>query len=150
LARRAGHGGSMSPLREIYDRGLRNAVFHADYALHGGRINLIADERTVEAEEFNRLLNRALAYHHAIEQLHRANVSSYTESVVIPVHPGFAVDEEAVVIVREGHGVVGLKHSLTPDEIAAGGIQWRIGIFTRDELTALDRNPQLSVLPARA
>jgi hypothetical protein len=86
LARRAGHRGSMSPLREIYDRALRNAVFHADYALHGGRIDLTAERRTVEHEEFSRLLNRALAYHDAIEHLHRTQVRSYRDPIVIPVH----------------------------------------------------------------
>jgi hypothetical protein len=67
------------------------------------------------------------------------------------VHPGFSTDpdERATIIVFEGHGVVGLKHSLTAGEIGTGGIPWRVGIFTGDEAAALDADPELALLPAR-
>ncbi|MDX6453062.1 MAG: hypothetical protein QOH16_3111 [Gaiellaceae bacterium] len=149
LARRAGFEGAMDPLREIYDRELRNAIFHADYALHGGNINLTDAGRTIAHDDFMRLLNRALAYHDAIDRLHSTHVSSYTEPLVLPAHPAFADDEQAAVIIREDHGVVGLKHNLTPAEIANGGIQWRLGIFQPYELAALNADPHLALLPAR-
>lgn len=149
LARRAGLEGSIEPLREVYDRELRNAVFHADYALLGGKINLTSVGRSVEHHDFMTLLNRALAYHDAVEHLHNAHAASYSEPLAIPAHPGFAAGEEAVVITRAGHGVVGLKHNLSGAQIAAGGIPWRLGIFTPKELAALDADPELAQLPAR-
>jgi hypothetical protein len=143
---------ALTPLREIYDRQLRNAVFHADYTLHGGEVRLPVEGVTYSHEEVMRLINRALAYHDALSLLFRRAVSSYEAPAAIPVHPGFSADpdERATVIVREGHGVVGLKHSLTAGEIAAGGIPWRVGIFTPDEAAALDADPELALLPARA
>lgn len=75
-------------------------------------------------------VNRALAYFDASTILFDAHVRSYTEPVGIPVSPTFArgAAEEATVIVRTGHGVVGMKHSLSDEELAGGGIPWRVGI----------------------
>ena len=151
LAAAVGEEQALTPLQEIYDRRLRNAVFHADYTLHGGEVRLPAQGVTYNHEEVMRLINRALAYHDALSLLFRTAVSSYEGPAAIPVHPDFSADpdELATIIVREGHGVVGLKHSLTASEIAIGGIPWRVGIFTRDEVAALDADPELALLPAR-
>jgi hypothetical protein len=140
----------VDPLREIFDRRLRNAVFHADYTLHGGEVRLPREGQRYGHDDVMRLINRALAYHNALAQLYRAHVASYGEPIEIPVHPDFSPDptERAVVIVREGHGVVGLKHNLTRAHVAAGGIPWRVGIFRPEELAALEDDPEHNVLPA--
>jgi hypothetical protein len=152
LAGAIGEEQALAPLPEVYDRRLRNAVFHADYTLHGGEVRLPAEGVTYSHHRVMQLINRALAYHDSLSLHFRRSVSSYEAPTAIPVHPGFSADptERATVLVREGHGVVGLKHSLTAAEIAAGGIPWRVGIFTPGEAAALDADPELALLPPRA
>jgi hypothetical protein len=147
----AGIASVAEPLREVYDRDLRNAVFHADYSLHGGEVRLPRSGARYTHQQIMELVNRALAYFDALTILFDAHVRSYTEPVRIPVSPTFAhgAQEEATVIVRRGYGVVGLKHSLTDADIAAGGIRWRAGIFTSEELALLDADPHRALLPKR-
>jgi hypothetical protein len=139
------------PLADVYDRALRNAVFHADYSLHGGEVRLPREGTRYSHEQVMERVNKALAYFDALTILFDHDVGSYTEPVQIPVSPTFAggEPEQATVIVRRGFGVVGLKHSLTPQELAAGGIPWRLGIFTPDELALLEGDPGLALLPER-
>jgi len=137
------------PLFEVWDRELRNAVFHADYALHGVEVRLTARQRILSGEEVELLSARASAYHEALALLRRAHLESYREPTVIPAQPFAPEPTNAVVIVREGAGAVGLKDALTPAERAAGGIPFRMAIGTPDELALLDSNPDLAVLPAR-
>ena len=85
------------------------------------------------------LVNKAHAYHTAIMLLFRSHVGMYTEPKVIPVHPEFSPDpdDRSVVLVREKHGVIGMKDAWTQEEIAAGRVTHRIGTFTREELALL-------------
>ena len=139
------------PLNEVFDRVFRNGIFHADYSLHGGEVRLPREGRTYTHEGVMEQVNRALAYFDALTILFDAHVRSYTEPVGIPVSPTFAhgAAEEATIIVRTGHGVVGMKHSLSDAELAGGGIPWRLGIFTPQELALLEHDPHLALLPER-
>jgi hypothetical protein len=148
----AGIASTAKPLREMYDQRLRNAVFHADYSLRGGEVRLPREGTRYPHEQVLERVNRALAYFDALTILFDAHVASHGEPVRIPVSPTFArgANEEATVIVRRGYGVVGMKHSLTDADVAAGGIQWRVGIFTPEELALLEADPHLALLPDRA
>lgn len=150
-AEAAGMPAVAEPLADVYDRALRNAVFHADYSLHGGEVRLPREGTRYSHEQVMESVNKALAYFDALTILFDHHVASYTEPVQIPVSPTFArgAPEDATVIIRYGHGVVGLKHWLTPQELAAGGIPWRLGIFTPDELALLEADPELALLPER-
>ena len=35
----------VTPMREVWDRELRNAIFHSDYSLHGGEVRFKKDNR---------------------------------------------------------------------------------------------------------
>lgn len=133
LAEAVDLAGVVEPMREIYDRDLRNAVFHADYTLHGGRVRLPLRSREYMHDEVMRLVNRALAFHEALALLYRSSVASYETPTEIPVHPGFSADpdERAVTIIREGHGIIGLKHNLSAAEIGHGGIPGASASFAR-------------------
>ncbi len=139
------------PPREVYDRALRNAVFHADYSLHGGEVRLPQEAARYTHDQVMERVNQALAYFDALTILFDIHVKSYSEPVRIPVSPTFAhgAEEEATVIVRRGHGIVGIKHSLTDAQMAAGGIPWRVGIFTPTELALLDADPHRALLLER-
>lgn len=149
-AKRAGLADVGVPLREIWDRDLRNAVFHADYALYGGEVNLPKVGRSLGHEAVELLVGRADAYLGAIVTLRDVYIGDYNEPKLISAR-GFSADPDgkAWVIVRKGHGAVGLKHALSASEIAVGGIPWRLGVFTREELELLDADPTLAQLPAR-
>src|SRR6266481_2584039 len=60
----AGLPGVVTPMREVWDRDLRNAIFHSDYSLHGGEVRFKKDGRytAYSHEEILTLVNRALAY----------------------------------------------------------------------------------------
>jgi hypothetical protein len=152
LAEAVGEPGVLDPVREVWDRDLRNAVFHADYTIHGSETRIPSQSKTYSHDEIQTLVNRALAYHFALSVIHRAHVRSYTEPVATRVHTEVAREEneEVVVMVREGHGAIGVRHVHTPEEIAAGAISAHIARLYPDEAEALRADPTLVLLPARS
>ncbi len=145
---RLGFADVPTPLIEIWNGPLRNAVFHADYSLFGGEVRVPSGYASYSHDEVERLIARANAYHDALKILRNAHIASYTEPVRVSAY-GFCPDpaDEAVVIVREGHGAVGLKDGYTPEQLAVGAIPFRLGVFLPGEAALLDANPQLAVLP---
>jgi hypothetical protein len=66
----AGLPGVVSPMREVWDRDLRNAIFHSDYSVHGPEVRFRKDSHAhaYGHEEIMTLVNRALeiAMHSAL------------------------------------------------------------------------------------
>jgi hypothetical protein len=151
LATAAGLPEVLDPIREIWDRDLRNAVFHADYTIHGNEVRIPAKGRTYTRDEFQTLINRAIAYHEALAMLRESYVRGYEEPVVLPLHPDQVThpNESAVVVVREGRGAIGLKHPYTAEEIAAGAIPWHLAKLYPGEADEMRADPTLAKLPAR-
>lgn len=137
------------PLNEIWDRELRNSIFHADYILNGGEV--LTRSKRYSHEEIMTKVTRAVVYHEALAGLYRLHIQSYSKSKAISVHPEFskAPGEQAIVIVRDGHGVVGLTSGWTKEEIAQGKINWRVDRFNKEEIRLLEDNPTLTLLPKR-
>ena len=151
LAEAVGEPGVLDPIREIWDRDLRNAVFHADYSIHGSETRIPGKGRRYSHEELHTLVNRALAYHQALAVMQDVHIQSYTEPVEVAVHPEAAREENEtmVVMVREGQGAIGLRYVYTREEVAAGAIPaWMARLFP-DEAEAISADPTLVVLPAR-
>lgn len=137
-------------LNGIWNRELRNSVFHADYTLHSSEIRLIGSGKVVTLEEFGELSGRAHAFHDAMIGLRRFYRGLYTEPKRVPAGPISGVpDEDLIVIVRDGDGAVGLKDALTPVERASGGIPFRYAKLFPDEIRMLEADPYLAKLPAR-
>ncbi len=160
LAAAAGFEDVLTPLEEEWDRELRNAVFHADYSIHGSETRIPALSKRYTHQEIQALVNQALACHEALATLRRIYRNSYTEPVTIPIHwrrPAeggaegeFEIEEDnARVIVRDGVGVIGLKHTHAADEIAAGAIPWHFAHLYPDERDALNADPTTDHFPAR-
>ena len=149
-ARKAGFPRVSVPLRERWDRGLRNAIFHADYAFGRGGVNLVSAQETRRFADVERICARANASHDALVLLGTMYLGSYDKPTTIPAH-GYSPDptEQAVVIVRAGHGAIGLKDAHTKQEIAAGAIPWRMTLAYPDEVALLDADPELALLPSR-
>jgi hypothetical protein len=151
VATTAGMPQVAAPMKEVWDREFRNAIFHADYGIGQDGVFFRRDRfpQRLTFLEVTARINRALAYIEAVHALYRAQIRSYEEPVVIETDPRFSqgVAEPAVVIVRKGHGAVGMQAVSTREQIAAGKIHWRMGRFRYNELPLLDADPGLSILP---
>jgi hypothetical protein len=120
LAKTAGLDDALEPIREVWDSDLRNAIFHADYSLHGGEVRL-KGKGSYTHDQVQTLVNSALAYHEAVAYLVRAYRRGYNEPVELDVHP----DEGAgkvTVVVRDGDGATGIRYVHTREEVEAGAI----------------------------
>jgi len=55
---------AVTPLKEVWDREFRNAIFHSDYSVHGGEVRFRREGWPVkyDHDEILTLVNRALAY----------------------------------------------------------------------------------------
>lgn len=154
-ANNAGMHGLTLPLVEVWDRALRNAVFHADYALHGAEVRILDPPTRYSSDQVSILVNRALAYHDALAALCHSAIADYKEPKRIAVHSGFSNvrgrEEHAMVIVRRGHGAVGLKHAWKREELSEeqNRIPWLVGRFLPEESRLLDQDLELALLPER-
>lgn len=139
------------PLDDIWDRNLRNAIFHSDYIIHGNEVRITSPLKKYENKEINDLINKALAYFESLQFLYHLYIKQYNEPKIINVHPDFSNDnqEKAVVIVRKGKGAVGLKDNWSKKEIKVGKIPFRIGRFYPDEIELLDKDHTRAILPRR-
>lgn len=128
------------PIKEVFDRKLRNAVFHADYSVSNGEIYLVDPPTIYHREETLKLINKALAYHETIRNLIATYRSRYSESRKIKVSFSFSRDpkEKATLIVRKNHGVIAMKDSWSKRDIQAGKITWFIGKFLKYEKGLID------------
>lgn len=153
-AQEAGMPQVAQPLQELWDRDVRNAISHSDYSIYGSEVRILSPSKILAKDEVGKLINGSLAYHDALEGQYNNAIAAYTEPKRIRVHPGFSRvpgrEEYAVVIVRQGHGAVGLKHGWRREELSEEGnrITWLVGRFTREESALLDKDPDLALLPA--
>lgn len=150
MANRINMSGSIFPFQDVFDRELRNAIFHSDYALHGGEVRLPkGDGQVFSHGEIQALINKALAHINALKNLISGYIRSCQSPKIIPVHPEFSTvpQEQAITIVRNGYGLVGLKDDWSIDELERGKIPFRIGRFFKYERNMLDKDPTLTVLP---
>jgi len=140
------------PLDEIWDRDLRNAVFHADYTFHGAELRLLDPARIYSLEDELRLVNRALAYHASLQALNEGYRARYKAPIQIALPPGFSCDPEelATVMVKDGWGVIGLKDSWTPEQIAAGKVPFCIARLTQQDTRLQRQDPTRAHFPAEA
>lgn len=95
------------------------------------------------------MLTAANASHDALVQIRRAFIESFTTPAVIPTGQFSAdPDDQALVVIREGVGLVGMRSAPTGDP---SQILWRITRGTTPEDNRLlDDDPSLAVLPASA
>lgn len=136
---------------EIWDRELRNAVFHSDYCLFGDEVRIRSPYKIYSQDEINKLVNYAYAYFQVIDELLKMFVGQYTEPTVIEPHPKFRTHkgEKALVMVREGYGAIGIKDNWTFEDIKRGMIPYHIGNFYPEESKLMEDNPMTALFPKR-
>ena len=147
----AGFIDAIVPLRDVWDRVLRNASFHADYSVARSGLRTLNPAREYSWVEYDNLVNDAVAYHDAFSRLYELYVGSYDRPIEIPGHPGFSPDpdERAIVMVREGHGVIGVKDAWTREQLQHGKISFRLVRYFHDEARLLEEDPMRALFPAR-
>jgi hypothetical protein len=134
----------VEPLREILHRELRNAVFHADYVLHGSEVKLPRTGLTLDHDTVEDLTIRAGAYLGALIILRRHYVSTYTE----PNDLTRRVDGlRYTVVVREGYGAVGLKAAATGPVWEPRRPRFFLGRVTPEEMDFLNEDFTRALLP---
>ena len=80
---------TFAPLLEVWDRRLRNAIFHADYTITREELRIMEPRARYSWARFDDLINGALAYVDATSQLYQMHISSYEEPTEIPNDPRF-------------------------------------------------------------
>jgi hypothetical protein len=152
-AKQEGHPEVAVPLRERWDRDLRNAIFHADYALHGSEVRIREPRRSYTNDEVLNLLNRAKASDDAISLLRTFHVQSYSVPRILPIPRAFGADPYAgaQLIIREDEGVTAMRATwpVEPPPDFGEKVQWSFGRFYAGEAELLDREPDRLILPAR-
>jgi len=141
---------SVFPFQDVFDRELRNAIFHSDYVLYGNEVRLPkVGTKVYSHDEIQSLINKALAYFATFKNLISIHIKSYQSPKVISVHPEFDSDPrvKAKTIIRKGYGLAGLKDNWTIDELKKGEEIFRMGKFFKYEIEMLNKNPMLAVLP---
>jgi hypothetical protein len=138
------------PLKEVWDRDLRNAIFHSDYSLHGDEVRLRNPYRVYPHETVMQLINKALAFHDVLSVLENAYRAHFESPKLIPVHPGFAKwpGEKAWVMVRKGTGAIGLHDALNEQERREGRIPWHFGRYLKSEIEVLSADGKAIFFPA--
>lgn len=140
------------PFYETFDKDLRNAIFHADFTVYKGevRINLRnSAKKTYSQEEMHKIINKMFAFLVAFENVILYYKRSYESPKIIntPTEAGFDDNEKAVTILRRGYGLVGLKDTLTCEEIKNGKIPWHYGHFRKYETEILKNDHSTILLP---
>jgi hypothetical protein len=143
------------PLEEIWNGNLRNAIFHSDYSIAGDEVRTMRlkapgsyEMICYSHEQIMTYVNKALAYHDALEKIYRLNISLYKKPIQIDVHPGYSksTNEKAWVIVRENYGVIGIRDALNHYDESKNLIPWRIWkVFPAE--AAIDLNDKRVLFP---
>ena len=149
MASQINMGNSIFPLKDVFDRDLRNAIFHSDYSLYQGEVRIRRPTKLYSNGEIMKIMNKGLAYFNAFVSIFKGYISSYDEPKVIEVHKDFGghPNEKAATIIRKGHGLVGIKDSWTEEELRKGYIPFRLGHFYRYEEKMLNEDHLLAILP---
>jgi hypothetical protein len=130
-SRARAQGLDLSYFDTFVDNRLRNAIFHCDYTIHWPEVRTLNPTKRYDHHQWLTLVNRAQAHYEVFDYLIRTYTASYDSPRLVDAYPGFSSvpNEKAVILVRKGHGAIGLQHNWTPAELAAGQIPFRLGRF---------------------
>ena len=150
-AEAVGVGQNISYLKELWDRDLRNSIGHATYVFYPNEIRTIKPTRVRRQLDVAKVVNGAIAYHFALQAVYDSYISMYDKPKTIDTHPKFteAGPQESIVMVREGHGAIGLKDAWNNDELRQGNIPWRAARLAVTEKEIVRRDPLAVLFPSK-
>ncbi len=146
LSRKVNLETSLIPLNEVFDRELRNSIFHSNYTIYGGEIRAY---RQFTRDETYLILNKVLAYFESLKILYNNAIKEYQESKVVDLPSRFSY-QQGRLIVRKNHGLIGVKDNLTSEEIMRRNLPFHMGKFRYHEMQILRRNPTINEMPVDA
>jgi hypothetical protein len=146
LAKRVNLESCLNPINEIFNRELRNGIFHSDYSIYDGGVRIRREYLNLNSDETYRLLNRALAYFESLKYLYNKSIADYNNPIEIDLPEEFHYPK-AVAMVRKNYGVIGIKDNWTKEQLAHGLMPFRFGRFKRHELAILQIDPTISYFP---
>ncbi len=150
-ARRLGIEYAMRPLREAWNRDLRNSIGHSDFTILGSELRTMRPPGSYSRDELFSQIASGVADHAALSTLYEYHVASYESPKLVPLHPGWGLPgAQGLVVIREAYGLTGLKRAMSREDVANGGIQFSFIRGTREELDALAADPELGLLPSRS
>lgn len=149
LAKKLGLELNIQPLVNIFDKELRNAIFHSDYCLYDNELRLPKSSTIYKVDNVMAILNKTVAYYEVIVRLVKMYKASYERPELIDPPPSFNADpeEKMVVMVRKGTGAIGIKSNWTQEEIAQGKISFSISRLLPYEQRMLQKDPTLVEFP---
>ena len=101
---------SLKPIQEIFNKELRNAIFHSDYVIYGDEVRIPSASKVYKRAEIINLINKTIAYFETITKLRSTYRLTYNEPKTIKVHLNFNdQNSKATVMVREGTGAIGIR-----------------------------------------
>lgn len=136
----------LSPIIEIFNKDLRNSIFHSDYSIYNGCIRIRQSYKEFTRDETYDLLNKSLAYFQSLKFLYQKSISDYKEPKDILLPSSFNA-KWGRIIVRKNYGVVGLRDNYSKEFLAQGFLPFRMGSFKDYEITILNMNDRIDFLP---
>lgn len=132
------------PLNEIFDKDLRNSIFHSDYSIYKGCLRIRKPLKGFSRTETYDLINKSMAYFQALKFLFEKSISDYKEPKDVSLPDDFGA-KMGKVIVRKNFGAVGLCDNI--DILPKGALPFRVGKFKDYEIVMLNQNNRLYLLP---
>jgi hypothetical protein len=144
IALKLGLQDCLIPLNEVFDKDLRNSIFHSDYSIYKGSIRTRKPIKEFSRNETYDILNKGVAYFQALKFLYEKSISDYKEpkDVILPIDFNAPTGK---IIVRKNFGVVGLCDDI--DILPIGAPPFRVGKFKDYEIEILNKNKRLYILP---
>jgi len=138
------------PLKDVFDRNLRNAIFHADYSLYADKVRLVKQKSEYSLDKIRGIMLKGGAYYQAIVTIFNYHIGTYNKPKIVPVHKNFGThpNENAAIIIRKGYGLIGFKDNWTTEELRKGYMSYMWGRFHKYELERLNKDLSLTVLPS--
>lgn len=130
---------------KFYDNKLRNAVFHSDFTIFSDETRINHPQTIYKSDQVLSLINKAQAYIEVFFRLYYEYIRSYKKPEIIKVPTTFShvPGEDAITIIREKHGVIGLKSNLTDQQVAKGSIPWNVIRYLPYEKKLIDNGTLL-------
>jgi hypothetical protein len=147
LAKKVQMQDTLIPIKEVFDRELRNSIFHSDYSIYNGAIN--TPQKHIKRDETYLLIKRAFAYFEAIKYLYYRSIGDYDKPkiVQIPNYYSSTPHSQGVAVTRKNYGLIGIKDNLSQKELHKGSIPFLIGRYKKHELKILELKPSIAEMP---
>lgn len=149
IAKKLGMEKNINPLVDIYNRELRNAIFHSDYTFYNNEFRIPSSKSVIQLSEYSVTVNKAFSYFIAFSTLVKAFISDYDTPTEVVPHPEFATspDDLFITMVRKEEGLIGLTDVWLPEHVKMKKVEHLIGRFEKVESDTHRRDPTIISFP---